>query len=65
MIQKDIIVVGGGIAGLTAALSLAHKGRDVLLIEKNESGRGRKDYPGYPYHHRKHEGSLWRRQSLV
>ena len=35
MIQKDIIVVGGGIAGLTAALSLAHKGSDVLLIEKN------------------------------
>ena len=36
MIQKDIIVVGGGIAGLTAALSLAHKGKDVLLIEKNQ-----------------------------
>jgi phytoene dehydrogenase-like protein len=36
VIQKDIIVVGGGIAGLTAALSLAHKGKDVLLIEKNE-----------------------------
>ncbi|MFO7729827.1 MAG: NAD(P)/FAD-dependent oxidoreductase [Spirochaetia bacterium] len=36
MIQKDIIVVGGGIAGLTAALTLAHKGRDVLLIEKNK-----------------------------
>ena len=35
VIQKDIIVVGGGIAGLTATLSLAHKGRDVLLIEKN------------------------------
>lgn len=35
MISKDIIVVGGGIAGLTAALTLAHKGRDVLLIEKN------------------------------
>jgi phytoene dehydrogenase-like protein len=35
VIQKDIIVVGGGIAGLTAALSLAHKGREVLLIEKN------------------------------
>ena len=35
MIQKDIIVVGGGIAGLTAALSLVHKGKDVLLIEKN------------------------------
>lgn len=36
MIQKDIIVVGGGIAGLTAALSLAHSGREVLLLEKNE-----------------------------
>ncbi len=35
MIQKDVIVVGGGIAGLTAALSLVHKGKDVLLIEKN------------------------------
>ncbi len=36
IIDKDIIVVGGGIAGLTAALTLAHKGKDVLLIEKNE-----------------------------
>jgi len=34
--NKDFIVVGGGIAGLTAALSLAGKGKDVLLIEKNE-----------------------------
>lgn len=40
MIQKDIIVAGGGIAGLTAALSLAQRGRDVLLIEKNESCGG-------------------------
>ncbi|HAE20907.1 MAG TPA: NAD(P)/FAD-dependent oxidoreductase, partial [Spirochaetaceae bacterium] len=36
MVNKDVIVVGGGIAGLTAALSLAHKGKDVLLIEKND-----------------------------
>lgn len=36
MTHKKIIVVGGGIAGLTAALSLAHKGKDVLLMEKNE-----------------------------
>jgi phytoene dehydrogenase-like protein len=40
MIRKDIIVVGGGIAGLTAALSLVHKGKDVLLIEKNEKCGG-------------------------
>ncbi len=32
----SVIVVGGGLAGLTAALSLARKGKDVLLIEKNE-----------------------------
>ncbi|HRY72169.1 MAG TPA: NAD(P)/FAD-dependent oxidoreductase [Spirochaetia bacterium] len=36
MTHKDCIVVGGGIAGLTAALSLAKKGKDVLLLEKNE-----------------------------
>ena len=36
MTHKDFIIVGGGIAGLTAALSLAHKGKGVLLIEKNE-----------------------------
>ncbi len=40
MIKRDIVVVGGGIAGLTAALSLAHKGKDVLLIEKNEKCGG-------------------------
>ena len=34
--HKEVIVVGGGIAGLTAALSLAHKGKDVLLVEKND-----------------------------
>ncbi|HOW99504.1 MAG TPA: FAD-dependent oxidoreductase, partial [Deltaproteobacteria bacterium] len=36
MTRKDFIVVGGGIAGLTAALSLAHKGKSVLLLEKND-----------------------------
>jgi len=40
VIHKDIIVVGGGIAGLTATLSLVHKDRDVLLLEKNESCGG-------------------------
>lgn len=36
MMHKDIIVVGGGMAGLTATLSLAHLGKEVLLLEKNE-----------------------------
>ncbi|MBP7096637.1 MAG: NAD(P)/FAD-dependent oxidoreductase [Spirochaetia bacterium] len=40
MTRKDVIVVGGGIAGLTAALSLANKGKEVLLLEKNETCGG-------------------------
>jgi len=33
--RYQTIVVGGGIAGLTAAAFLAKEGRSVLLIEKN------------------------------
>lgn len=36
MTEKDVIVVGGGIAGLTSALSLAQSGKKVLLLEKND-----------------------------
>lgn len=32
----DVVVVGGGISGLTAATSLAKRGVSVLLIEKND-----------------------------
>ena len=38
--DHDIIIIGGGIAGLVSANLLAKKGFDVLLIEKKE----------YPYH---------------
>lgn len=31
----DIIIIGGGLAGLTAALHLLQEGRSVMLIEKN------------------------------
>lgn len=31
----DIIIIGGGLAGLTAALHLLREGRSVMLIEKN------------------------------
>ncbi|NLW88877.1 MAG: NAD(P)/FAD-dependent oxidoreductase [Clostridiaceae bacterium] len=40
MKEKSIIVVGGGIAGLTAALTLAKSGKEVLLLEKNEKCGG-------------------------
>lgn len=39
-INKNIIIVGGGISGLTTATSLAKKGVNVLLIEKNDKTGG-------------------------
>jgi heterodisulfide reductase subunit A2 len=32
--QPDVLVVGAGMAGISAALTLAHKGRKVYLVEK-------------------------------
>ena len=39
--NQTILVVGGGIAGMTAALEAAECGREVVLIEKNPSLGGR------------------------
>lgn len=39
--QKDVIIVGGGLAGLTAAVMLARAGRRVRLLEKSEHVGGR------------------------
>jgi len=36
MMQKPIIIVGGGLAGLTAAIHLSKLGLKIILIEKNE-----------------------------
>ena len=38
--KEDIVVIGGGLGGLTAAILLAKNGRSVLLIEKKN----------YPFH---------------
>ena len=39
--KYDVIVVGGGLAGLSCAFHVSKKGRDVLLLEKNEFLGGR------------------------
>ena len=35
--NETILVVGGGISGMTAALEAAECGKDVVLVEKNPS----------------------------
>lgn len=39
-VSCDVAVVGGGLAGLSAALDLAARGRDVRLLEMREIGWG-------------------------
>lgn len=36
----DVLVIGGGITGVTLALLLAEQGRDVMLLEAGEIGSG-------------------------
>ena len=34
----EVLVIGGGIAGITAALELLDRGRDVLILDRDEEG---------------------------
>jgi protoporphyrinogen oxidase len=50
--EHDVIVIGGGIAGLTAAYFLAEDDYDVLLLEKEDRVGGRAvsgSYAGFDY----------------
>jgi heterodisulfide reductase subunit A-like polyferredoxin len=40
-IEKAALVIGGGLSGMTAALSLAHQGYEVYLVEKEKELGGR------------------------
>jgi phytoene desaturase len=42
--MKDVIVIGSGFAGLAAACYLAKEGKQVLVLEKNESIGGRASF---------------------
>lgn len=53
-INKDALVIGGGISGMTAALSLANQGFRVYLTEKDEKLGG-----NLAYLHRELDGEDW------
>ena len=39
MIQKDVIIIGGGLMGLSTALDLGQRGAKALVLEKDSPGR--------------------------
>ena len=50
--QTDVVVIGGGMAGLTAACYLARAGADVTLFEKAPNLGGRaasQDFDGFRF----------------
>ena len=58
LLMYDIIVIGAGPAGLTAAINTAHRGLKTLVIEQYDRPGGQplifnpdkiiKDHPGFP-----------------
>ena len=51
MKTNNVIVIGAGIGGLTAATHLAKAGLDVTVIEKNDQPGGRCDRISKDGHH--------------
>jgi sarcosine oxidase subunit beta len=39
MVSTDVIIIGGGLQGLSTALHLARKGKSVVVLEKDTAGR--------------------------
>lgn len=39
-VETDVLIIGGGITGVTLAMLLAEQGRDVVLLEADEVGCG-------------------------
>ncbi len=55
-IQKSALVIGGGISGMTAALTLARQGSDVYLVEKEDELGGNLRHTLLPAQRRKTTG---------
>jgi len=49
MEQIDLLVIGGGMAGLTAAARATRDGRRVLVVEKSQDTGGNARYAGYAW----------------
>jgi monoamine oxidase len=59
-IRYDVIVIGGGLAGLTAARDLRHAGKSVLVLEARDRLGGRTWYREFPGTGQKVEiGGTW------
>jgi isorenieratene synthase len=56
--QKKIVVVGGGIAGISAALHLAERGLAVTVLERNGVSIGGR-VAAYPPVQVEHQGQRW------
>ena len=56
--QYDVLIVGGGLAGVSCALRVAETGKSVLLVERRpalgweSTWAGQLDYDGHALAHR-------------
>lgn len=57
--RADVVVVGGGFTGLSAALHLAEAGRSVVLVEARDFGNGASGRNGGQLHYGHRRDQLW------
>lgn len=57
--RVDVLVVGGGLTGLSAALHLARAGRDVALVEAEMFGEGASGRNGGQLHPGQRRDQVW------